>query len=162
MCPTLRVRAQTLREFHYQSRCMRMIEEAEVRRHSQYERVLFTRLENVWLHPHPPLDLLDPDLVWVPAGEDNGGINDRHWLAGRAHASAMMRRWDSLLDGSAIRAVHGSDELGAVRPRFLSSEMFLFHHARYHRIRIGRFPMLAYLACCEDMCAPCPPAVLSS
>ena len=75
--------ANTLREFHYQSRCMDMIEAAErgpTRGGREYARVLFTRLENHWLHPHPPLALLSPERVWVPAGEDNGGVNDRHWL----------------------------------------------------------------------------------
>ena len=241
---------QTLREFHYQSRCMQMIEahEAQVRGGLQYERVLFTRLEMIWLQPHPPLSLLDPSLVWVPAGEDNGGINDRHWLAGRAHARHMMRRYDARQDATYIMSgqchrlmphairplcvpmhmpVHmhhapctctmyhacahahahayphslGGSRcsmappswpsmdprerrrrcspphlvgepasflrvclvrvclLGCmqmhvhlqVHPRFLSSEMYLYHHMRHHRVPIGRFPMLSYLACCEDI-----------
>lgn len=145
--------ANTLREFHYQSRCMDMIERAErgARAGAEYERVLFTRLENHWLHPHPPLALLAPNRVWVPAGEDNGGINDRHWLAPRREAALLMRRWDALLDGSALVALHGAAGVEAVRPRFVSSEMFLADFAVHHRIGFGRFPMLAYLACCEDI-----------
>ena len=124
----------TLREFHYQSRCMRMIEKAEAERRAEYSRVLFTRLEFLWLHAHPPLSLLDPSRVWVPAVEDNGGVNDRHWLVSRRVAPALMRRWEALLDGSALSAIHGSraaDGHAGVRPRFLSSEMFLFEYARY-------------------------------
>ena len=123
----------TLREFHYQSRCMAMIEVEEGRRRAEYARILFTRLEMLWLHPHPPLSLLDASLVWVPAGEDNGGVNDRHWLSGRKTASVLMRRWDSLLDGSALAAVHGSsavDHHAGAQPRFVSSEMFLREFAR--------------------------------
>ena len=82
--------ANTLREFHYQSRCMGMIEQAEARRRRPYSRVLFTRLDNHWLHPHPPLALLSPDRVWVPAGEDNGGVNDRHWLASRKAVPTLV------------------------------------------------------------------------
>lgn len=145
--------ANTLREFHYQSRCMRMIEEAERSRRGGklYERVLFTRVENHWLHPHPPLALLSPDRVWVPAGEDNGGVNDRHWLAPRRFATMLMRRWDALLDGSALVALHGSKDPARVRAHFLSSEMYLRRFAVHHGIGIGRFPMLSYLACCEDI-----------
>ena len=145
--------ANTLREFHYQSRCMDMIEatESEQRGGRQYERVLFTRLENHWLAPHPPLALLSPTRVWLPAGEDNGGVNDRHWLAPRRHAGLLIRRWDALLDGSALLAVHGSTQLQRVSPQFLSSEMYLRYFAGHHGIGIGRFPMLAYLACCEDI-----------
>ena len=146
--------ANTLREFHYQSRCMAMIEAAErgpVRNARLYERVLFTRVENHWLHPHPPLALLSPSRVWVPAGEDNGGVNDRHWLAPRQMATKLMRRWEALLDGSALRAIHGTADAAGIRPRFLSSEMYLRHFAAHHGIGIGRFPMLSYLACCEDI-----------
>ena len=63
----------------------------------------------------------------------------------------MMRRWDALLDGSALTAVHGSAELARVRPYFLSSEIYLKVYATHHKLPIGRFPMLAYLACCEDI-----------
>ena len=160
--------ANTLREFHYQSRCMGMIEQAEARRRRPYSRVLFTRLENHWLYPHPPLALLSSDRVWVPAGEDNGGVNDRHWLASRKavptlaieslrcplclityhlswpmlsswQAGVLMRRWDALLDGSALRAVHGGTALGQVRPRFVSSEIFLQLLARraLHACMVG-------------------------
>jgi hypothetical protein len=143
--------ANTLREFHYQSRCMDMIERVEARRARAYERVLFTRLENHWLAPHPPLALLSPAHVWVPAGEDNGGVNDRHWLSPRREAGKLMRRWDALLDGTALTALHGTTAEAGVRPRFLSSEMYLREYSVYHRISFARFPMLAYLACCEDI-----------
>lgn len=143
--------ANTLREFHYQSRCMSLMEATETRRGRLYERVLFSRLENHWLAPHPPLSLLSPGLVWVPAGEDNGGVNDRHWLAPRTQASVLMRRWDALLDGTALLSVHRTTRLDRVVPQFLSSEMYLRLFARHHSIGIGRFPMLGYLACCEDI-----------
>lgn len=48
-------------------------------------------------------------------------------------------------------ALHGSTQPARVRPRFLSSEMYLKEFAQHHHIPIGRFPMLAYLACCEDI-----------
>ena len=51
----------TLQELHYQSRCIDMINAHErgPRGGQRYERVVFTRLEFVWLHDHPPLQLLD-------------------------------------------------------------------------------------------------------
>ncbi len=158
----------TLRELHYQSRCMDMIEAHEARaggagaagtgpaaRVYRYERVLFTRLEMEWLKPHPPLELLDPAHTWIPAGEDNGGVNDRHWLAPRRAAAVLMRRWDALLDGGAISALHGAPPPGApphsaVISRFISSEMYLAAIARHAGLSIARFPMLSYLACCEE------------
>jgi hypothetical protein len=95
----------TLQEFHYQSRCIEMINSHEAsggpRRPARtpYERVMFTRLEFEWLASHPPLHLLDPKYLWVPTGEDNTGVNDRHWLASRRDAEGVFRRWDALVEG---------------------------------------------------------------
>ena len=63
----------TLQELHYQHRCMRMIRDHEtsVRRGVKYERIMFTRLEFVWLYDHPPLSMLDGRYAWIPTGEDN-------------------------------------------------------------------------------------------
>ena len=49
----------------------------------RYDRFVLTRSDFVWLSPHPPLDILDPDLIWVPEGENYGGLNDRHLVASR-------------------------------------------------------------------------------
>jgi hypothetical protein len=133
---------------------MALIEAREASRGAPYERVLFTRLEFEWLRPHPPLALLDAGRTWVPAGEDNGGLNDRHWLAPRAHAAVLMRRWEALLDGSAVAALHAPTRpvppVARVQQLFVSSEMLLAAVLRHHRLPAGRFPMLAYLGCCEE------------
>ena len=54
-------------------------------------------------------------------------------------AGVLMRRWDALFDGSALRAVHGGSALGQVRPRFVSSEIFLQLLARraLHACMVG-------------------------
>ena len=85
---------------------------------------MFTRLEFEWLHDHPPLHLLDPSYLWVPTGEDNEGVNDRHWVANRRDAEHVFRRWDTLLDGAEYRAHFGSG------PLFVSSEIFMGRTAR--------------------------------
>ena len=147
----------TLREFHYQARCMRMIEahERAAGDGAAYSRVLFTRLEFEWLRPHPPLELLDPAATWVPAGEDNFGVVDRHWLAPRSAAARLMGRWDALVDGSAVEIVHGHVgsgrvALARVAPRFVSSEIYLERTLSFYGLQVGRFPMLAFLQCCEE------------
>ena len=121
-----------------------------------YGRVLFTRLELEWLRPHPPLELLDPAVTWVPAGEDNFGVVDRHWLAPRAAAARLMGQWDALVDGSAVEVVHGHGSggghvaLARVTPRFVSSEIYLERTLSFYGLRVGRFPMVAFLQCCEE------------
>ena len=137
-------KGNTLQELHYQSRCIDMVgaHETEARRGAKYERVMFTRLEFEWLHDHPPLHLLDPSYLWVPTGEDNEGVNDRHWVANRRDAEHVFRRWDTLLDGEEYRAHFGSG------PLFVSSEIFMGRTVRRHKLQTARFPSVAMLQCC--------------
>ena len=119
----------TLQELHYQSRCLDLIgaHEAGERRGVAYERVMFTRLEFEWLADHPPLAMLHPAYLWLPTGEDNEGVNDRHWIANRKDAEKVFRRCAphrSALSSSAPPAAapcHGlplaPHERGAPRPR---------------------------------------------
>ena len=142
----------TLQEFHYQSRCIEMINEHERvggprrRAGTVYERVMFTRLEFEWLADHPPLPLLDPGWVWVPTGEDNTGVNDRHWLANRRDAEGVFRRWDALVSGLFHQIFFATSR---VRPAFMSSETYNKLHLQYRRAGVARFPNVALLHCCE-------------
>jgi hypothetical protein len=147
----------TLQEFHYQSRCIDMINRHErtggPRRPPgrRYERVMFTRLEFEWLADHPPLPLLDPRFLWVPTGEDNTGVNDRHWLANRDDAEGVFRRWDALVSGRFHQIFFATS---AVRPAFMSSETYNKLHLQYRRVGVARFPNVAALHCCEKSYAP--------
>ena len=109
----------------------------------RYERVMFTRLEMEW---HPPLSLLDARYLWVPTGEDNTGVNDRHWLASRDDAEGVFRRWDALVSGAFHEIFFASSQ---VRPAFMSSETYNKLHLQYRRVGVARFPNVAALQCCE-------------
>jgi hypothetical protein len=123
------------------------VHERAARRAVRYDRVMFTRLEFEWLAPHPPLRLLDPRYLWVPTGEDNTGVNDRHWLANRADAEGVFRRWDALVTG-AFGAIFFATS--RVRPAFMSSETYNKLHLQYRRVGVARFPNVAALQCCEQ------------
>ena len=91
---------------------------------------MFTRLEFEWLAHHPPLHLLDPSHLWVPTGEDNTGVNDRHWLANRKDAEGVFRRWDALVSGAFHQIFFATSK---VRPAFMSSETYNKLHLQYRR-----------------------------
>ena len=48
---------------------------------TQYDRFIVTRSDFVHRIPHTPLELLDPDYIWIPFGEDYNGYTDRHIVA---------------------------------------------------------------------------------
>ena len=37
----------------------------------------------------------------MPDGEENGGVNDRHWLLPRSLMTKALRSWDLVADGTA-------------------------------------------------------------
>ena len=69
-----------------------LVERSEATRGQRYERLIFSRLEFVWLASHPPLSYLDPQHVWVPYGSPR--MNDRHVVMNRSHAEVWCRRWE--------------------------------------------------------------------
>ena len=48
-----------------------------------YDRFVVTRSDFVHATPQVPLSMLDPDYLWIPDGEDWGGLTDRHLVANR-------------------------------------------------------------------------------
>jgi len=46
--------------------------------HLDYDRIIITRSDFKYDVPHVPLEFLSKDSIWVPDGEHNHGINDRH------------------------------------------------------------------------------------
>jgi hypothetical protein len=63
----------------------------------RYDRFVITRSDFVWLCPHPPLSILDPDAIWFPNGEHYGGVNDRHLVASRADVVNCLNGIEDIL-----------------------------------------------------------------
>ena len=74
--------------------------------------------------------------MWVPTGEDNTGVNDRHWIANRRDAEGVFRRWDALVSNSSIYHLTFFATT-KVRPAFMSSETFNTPHACMHATHTG-------------------------
>ena len=87
--------------------------------------------------------------MWVPTGEDNTGVNDRHWIANRRDAEGVFRRWDALVSNSSIYHLTFFATT-KVRPAFMSSETFNKLHIQYHKVGVARFPNVALLHCCAS------------
>jgi hypothetical protein len=93
-------RLHNLHQLWGMARALALLSDHEARAGMVYDRVIRSRLDLRWIELHPPLALLAPRYVWVPAGEDYyGGLNDRHAVLGRAAADAYFGRWASILGG---------------------------------------------------------------
>lgn len=60
----------------------------ELRLWEKYKYFILTRADHVYLCPHPKPSSLDMNSIWIPEGEDYGGITDRHLVA----ASHLFRK----------------------------------------------------------------------
>ncbi|KAL3894681.1 MAG: hypothetical protein SGPRY_013741, partial [Prymnesium sp.] len=135
-------RLHVLRQLHDIRRCLSVISEDEAARGGRsYERVVHSRLEFIWLAPHPPLQLLHSAATWIPSGEDYyGGINDRHAVLSRAAAEVYMRRWDMILNGGIMRIDRQLRQGVISNGLSLQDENYVAALLRYFHLPIRRFP----------------------
>lgn len=132
--------------FRKQTLCLDLIGEREAVRGMRYERIVYSRLDQIWRAAHPPLSLMDPKRVWIPCendhGEDcagqSGGYWDNHAVLGRIEAEIYMRRWDLLQQGTAY-LLPGMD--GHAFLKILLRRQF--------NLSLGWYPAVAGLTCCR-------------
>lgn len=102
-----------------------------------YKRFVITRTDFQWTAPHPPLQYLDPRLIWIPEGEDYGGYNDRHAVCSTYNVEAYLCFLETLINGRALTYLRNH--------KSLYHEIQLWLHISHCGIRVGRFKNLAYL-----------------
>ena len=44
----------------------------------KYDRIIITRSDFLYQLPHPKMELMDENMIWIPNGEHYGGYTDRH------------------------------------------------------------------------------------
>ena len=142
----------SLHEFVGFQRCLSdLIGPQETQRNRPYEWLVHSRLEAVWLRPHPPLEMFDPRYVWIPNGEDYyGGYNDRHAVLARDAAKVYFGRWETIVSGDVMR-IDRQLRGGKVADRGLvQSEPFLKTVLNAAGLNVRRFPAAMPLACCPE------------
>ena len=107
----------------------------------RYQRFVVTRTDLLWLGEHPPLELLNPRVAWVPSGEDYGGYNDRHAVCSEKNIHHYLSLFDCMM------SLRGRDYLNYVHQRngSLNHERHLKCHLDYFGVGVGRFANLAYI-----------------
>jgi hypothetical protein len=103
----------------------------------KYTHFIITRTDLQWLSSHPPLQLLNDFLIWIPEGEDYHGYNDRHAVCSGRNVDSYLNFFDHLISGEA------NDYLGAYKT--LNHEYQVKLHLIHEGIRVGRFKNLAYI-----------------
>ncbi len=65
--------------------------------HTHYDRFIVTRSDFIHQIPHVPLELLDPEYIWIPFGEDYNGYTDRHIIASQKDILGVVSITDAIL-----------------------------------------------------------------
>ena len=64
---------------------------------NQYDRFIYTRSDYLYETPHIPLELLSKDNIWIPNGEDYGGVTDRYMLCSALNIIPALSIVDSMI-----------------------------------------------------------------
>ena len=135
-------------------RCLDAVVLTEKRRTAMYARVVHSRIEFQWLHPHPPLEMLDEGYVWLPSGEDYaGGYNDRHAVLSRSAADVYFgQRWDAIISGDVMRIDQQLRSGSIHNVLAIQGDYYLRSVLDYNGLEVRRFLAVQALRCCSGPC----------
>lgn len=64
---------------------------------NKYKRFIVTRSDYLYLGPHPSLQILDENYVWIPDGEFYGGLTDRHVIISNIYIESYLNIMQEIL-----------------------------------------------------------------
>ena len=67
---------------------------------NKYDRFIITRSDYIYQLPHPKIELLNEDFIWIPDGEHYGGYTDRHVILSKHNIEPYL----NILNNFVIRS----------------------------------------------------------
>nr|QBK86968.1 MAG: hypothetical protein LCMAC103_03100 [Marseillevirus LCMAC103] len=111
--------------------------------HEAYDAFVITRADHFYVR-HPKIELLDLRRLWIPEGEDYGGLCDRHMIVGKENVVAVLSMLDCLFadPDKFVATFH----LGGAHRR-LNTEIFLSMFLRENKLHasVRRFERTFFL-----------------
>jgi len=98
----------------------------------RFKWLIFSRTDLIWVADHPPLALLDPNVIWSMGGQD------WHVAVPRDLADAFFRRWTALREGVA-----------PMMPR-QNPGLLLMNMIAFSGVKVASFPSIGSLASCTN------------
>ncbi|MFT7364595.1 MAG: hypothetical protein ACI9UV_002805 [Algoriphagus sp.] len=94
---------------YFKAKLFEFLNSEEIR--SLYDRFVITRSDFIWEMPHPKMDRLRKDRIWIPYGEFYWGVTDRHVVLSQSFLEPYLNLIDPIL----------------TNPKELMKEMVLFN-----------------------------------
>ena len=114
----------------------------------RYDRFVITRSDFIYEAPHPPLDALDPGFIWLPDGENHGGLVDRHWVLNPADAVQSQGIIEDMLRDPQQWAREIEKRPEVIRNIESTIKIYFTKHWLLSRVR--RFPYFMFAARGDD------------
>jgi hypothetical protein len=92
----------------------------------------------MWDVPHPALELLEPDAIWIPNGEGYGGLTDRHAVLSQSNYEDYLGILRPVLTSPSQLAREMSERSD------WNLERFIFHSLSRTRAKVELFPYPAF------------------
>jgi len=67
---------------------------------NKYDRFIITRSDFIYKLPHPHVEMMDPEKIWIPDAEHYGGFTDRHVILSRQHVKPYLNILNNLISRS--------------------------------------------------------------
>lgn len=63
----------------------------------KYDRFIITRSDFIYQLPHPKIDFMDENYIWIPDGEHYGGYTDRHVILSRKNIILYLNIFNAMV-----------------------------------------------------------------
>ena len=108
----------------------------------EYTHFILSRSDYRYIADHAPLSYLTPDRIWIPRGEEYGGITDRHTVFSPQHVNEVLDLLSPLLcSAPRLTALMGYGTVPWNLESFV--KLMLIRYSAYASVR--RFPGTMYL-----------------
>ncbi len=113
----------------------------------EYTHFILSRSDYLYIADHVPLSYLMPDRIWIPRGEEYGGVTDRHTVFSPQHANEILDLLSPILfSAQRLKALMGYGTVPWNLESFV--KLMLMRYSVYASVR--RFPGTMYLVRSEE------------
>ena len=116
---------------------------AEQQLDARYDRFIITRSDFIYAAPHPCLDAIERGSIWLPDGEDWGGLVDRHMVVNNDDVIKSLSTLSDLLRNPEDWAAALAARIAPYRNIEGVLEIYFKREGLFSRVR--RFPYIMYL-----------------
>jgi hypothetical protein len=111
---------------------------------NQYDRFIITRSDYIYQLPHPQLNLMNENFIWIPNGEHYSGYTDRHAVLSKHNIKEYLGIFNSLVLRSNEYFMKLRTLERSTRYKVLNLEMVIKAHFELNNLSVKEFPYVMY------------------